>query len=136
VRRRAILAALVIVLVSSSARAADPDPWFARDKAAHFGVATGIAAGSYAVAAAVFDARGHALIAAGAFTIALGAGKEAADLAGLGTASWKDFAWDGIGTVVGLAVAWTVDRLVRGGSPRHPPFGAPQAGAAPVLLVF
>jgi putative lipoprotein len=140
VRRLAIAALFVIVtLGASSARAADPDPWFAADKAAHFGVSTGIAAGSYAGAACLFDARGHALLAAGGFTILVGVGKETADLAGLGSPSWKDLAWDGVGMVAGLAVAWGIDLLVRGVSDEHPLLARPRSRASassPLVLTF
>jgi len=116
------------MLASSPAAAADPDPdpWLATDKTLHFGVSAGIAAASYAASAAIFDARGHALLVAGGISLAAGAGKELLDLAGYGTPSWKDFVADMAGTVVGLAIAWSVDLLVRGVSDRHPLFLAPR----------
>ena len=119
---------LLTALVSSPASAAgpDPDPWFSEDKTLHFGVSAGIGAVSYAASAAEFDARGHALLAAGGVTLAVGAGKELLDLAGYGTPSWKDFVADVAGTIVGLAVAWSIDLLVRGVSGRHPLFVAPR----------
>src|SRR5205823_2549425 len=115
-------AALVAAILLSAplARAADDDPWLGRDKALHFGVSAGIAAGGYAAGAAIFDARGHALLFGGAIAAGCGIAKETADLAGFGDPSWKDLAWDGIGTVVGLAVAWGVDLLVRGLDQAHP----------------
>jgi putative lipoprotein len=117
-----LVAVVAVVACPSRARAAgaDPDPWFGQDKAAHFGVSAAIAAGGYGLGAAIFDARGHALIAGGALAIAAGAFKETLDLTGSGTASWKDLAWDGLGTVAGLAVAWTADLLIRGVSEKHP----------------
>lgn len=116
------------MLAASPARAADPDPdpWLGTDKALHFGVSAGIAAGSYAASAAIFDARGHALLVAGGVTLAVGAGKEMLDLAGYGTPSWKDFVADVAGTIVGLAVAWGVDLLVRGVDEQHPLLRAPR----------
>ncbi len=119
------------MLGSSSARAGDPDPWLGTDKALHFGVSAGIAAGSYAASAAVLEARGHALLLAGGVTLAVGAGKEALDLAGFGDPSWKDFVADVAGTIVGLAVAWSVDLLVRGVSDKHPLLGAPREPSTP-----
>lgn len=58
--------------------------------------------------------------------MALGAGvaKEVADLAGLGHPSWKDLAWDVVGTGTGLLVAWAIDALVvhlSGEGDRAPP---------------
>ncbi|MBX3201953.1 MAG: hypothetical protein KF894_27705 [Labilithrix sp.] len=129
------------VFTSSSATAVDRDPWLAQDKALHFGVSAGIAGGTYAAGAALFEARGHALLAAAGVTIAIGAGKEALDLAGFGTPSWRDFAANVAGTIVGLAVAWGVDLLVRGVSERRPlvlaPTATPGTSASPgVVLSF
>lgn len=128
--RQAASAALILLLVSPDAAAAgpvaDPDPWLATDKALHFGVSAGIASASYAVSAAVFDARGHALLVAGGVTLAAGAGKELLDFAGFGTPSWKDFAADVAGTLVGLAIAWSIDLAARGVGDRHPLVHAPR----------
>ena len=130
-RVRAGAAAVLVGLVLSSraASAADRDPWLAKDKALHFGISAGIAGGTYAASAAIFEARGHALLTAAGITIAIGAGKEALDLAGFGTPSWKDFAADVAGTIVGLAVAWSVDLLVRGVDDQRPLFRAPIAAS-------
>lgn len=105
---------LSLLLFSRSGRAADPDPWLGKDKALHFGFSAGIAGGSYALSASIFDARGHALLAAGGVTLAIGAGKELLDLAGYGSPSWRDFVADIAGTLAGLAIAWSIDLLVRG----------------------
>ncbi len=128
-RVRAGAAAVLVGLLLSSreAAAADPDPWLAKDKALHFGISAGIAGGTYAASAAIFEARGHALLTAAGVTIAIGAGKEMLDLAGYGTPSWRDFAADVAGTIVGLAVAWSVDLLVRGIGEERPLFQAPAA---------
>jgi putative lipoprotein len=120
------------VLLAGHAEASDPDPWFGRDKALHFGVSGLIASGSYAVSAAIFDARGHALLTAGGVSLAAGAGKELLDWAGYGDPSWKDFAADVAGTLVGLAVAWSVDLLVRGTGSDHPLFAAPAESAGAI----
>ncbi|MBX3204820.1 MAG: hypothetical protein KF764_07115 [Labilithrix sp.] len=130
--RRAWAAAAVLValvLASSTTAAADPDPWLAKDKALHFGVSAGIAGAAYAASASVFEARGHALLAAGGVTLAIGAGKEVLDLAGFGTPSWKDFAADVAGTIVGLAIAWSVDLLVRGVGEQQPLLRAPSSAS-------
>jgi len=47
-------------------------------------------------------------------------------MAGAGSPSWKDFTWDAIGTLVGLALGWSIDLLVRGASDRRPMFGTPR----------
>lgn len=131
---------LTVVASPLRARAADPDPWLGRDKALHFAASSTIAAGGYAIGAAFFEARGHALIVGGALAAAAGIGKEALDLAGFGDPSWRDLTWDGIGIAAGLAVAWSVDLLVRGVSERRPlllaPVIAPQGGGLALRVVF
>ncbi len=129
-RRRAFSAVLVVVasLSARGARADDAaDPWFGKDKALHFAVSGTLAAGGYAAGAALFDARGHALLFGGALALTAGVAKEAADVAGLGDPSWKDLAWDGIGTAAGLAVAWGIDLLFRGVSAKTPALAQPLA---------
>lgn len=108
-------------LVARTARA-DDDPWWGRDKALHFGVSAGIAAGGYGAGAWVFDKRRDALLLGAGLAVSAGVLKETLDLAGYGTPSWKDLAWDGIGTVAGLAVAWGIDLAVRGVSRERPLF--------------
>ena len=96
---------------------------------------------SYTASAAIFEARGHALLVAGGFTLAVGAGKELLDLAGWGDPSWRDFAADVAGTIVGLAIAWSVDLVIRGVGNEHPLFTlphrpAPAVGASPLVISF
>jgi putative lipoprotein len=121
VRRATIALVLAATLSARPVRAADADPWLGQDKALHFAVSAGIAAGGYAAGAALFDGRGKALLFGGGLAAAAGIAKETADLAGLGDPSWRDLAWDGIGLVTGLAVAWGLDLLIR---------GVPEAGPA------
>lgn len=128
-RSRSIAAVVTLAVVASSsrsARAADPDPWFGKDKALHFAATATIAAGGYTVGAFVFDARGHALIFGASLAFGVGIAKEALDLTGYGDPSWRDLTWDGIGTVAGAAAAWAADLLVRGVSDKHPLFLAPR----------
>ncbi|MET0591830.1 MAG: hypothetical protein ABW133_03965 [Polyangiaceae bacterium] len=114
----AVIALVLGVAAPKVARAdADPDPWFGRDKALHFAVAAGIAGTGYGVTTAFADDRWKALAVGGGAAVAAGALKEGIDAAGYGDPSWKDFAWDVAGAVVGVAVAWGVDVLVHGGDP-------------------
>lgn len=110
---------------SRPALAADDDFW-GRDKALHFGVSVALASGTYAVSASFFEARYPPLLLGAGVSLSLGVGKELADLAGLGTPSWKDLAWDVIGTVTGLALAYGLDLAIRGVSREHPAFGSPE----------
>jgi putative lipoprotein len=98
------------------ARAADPDPWFGRDKALHFGASALLAAGGYGATALSTDDRRVRLAVGGGFALSLGIAKELWDLSGHGDASWRDLTWDAVGTATGLAVAaavdWTIQRLL------------------------
>ena len=136
--RRARLGVVVVFLVAVSGGAlvpaesfaADDDPWTSTDKVIHYGVSAGIAAGGYTVGVFVFEPRAYALaLGAGVATVA-GVGKELADLGGYGNASWKDLAWDGLGMVTGLGLAWGVDLLIRGISASHPAFARLCGGIA------
>ena len=121
----------LVLAVETDARAeTDDDPWLGRDKVIHYGVSAGIAGGGYVAGALIFDKRAHALaLGAGAAAVA-GIGKEVADLGGYGNASWKDLAWDGLGMVTGLAIAWGIDCLIRGVSDEHPLFAWNRGGIA------
>lgn len=96
---------------SAPAVAADPDPWFSSDKALHFGACAGIAGLSYGTAALVWEDVGLRLGVGASVAVTAGIAKELLDLAGMGTPSWKDFAWDLLGAAVGLALAFGIDRL-------------------------
>lgn len=107
------IAILVCVGLSPMAAraAADPDPWLGRDKMLHFGVSTGLAAGGYAVSSLIWEGRSERLAAGAGFSLAIGAAKELYDMAGYGDPSWRDFAWDVVGTGAGLLLAWGIDEL-------------------------
>ena len=119
----ATLAAALLTASATSARAEpptpdpDPDPWFGSDKALHFGAGFGLAAGGYGFGAWAFEDRWSALAFGAGLTVALGAGKEGLDAAGLGEASWKDFVWDLVGGTLGLGVALSFDAALRGPEP-------------------
>jgi uncharacterized protein YfiM (DUF2279 family) len=131
---RPVVALVAVALFVSGAAPAtaraqqDPDPWIARDKAWHFDASLGIAAVTYTFATwKLTDSRGVGLAIAGGTTLAIGAAKEGLDALGLGDPSWKDFAWDAIGTVAGLAIAWGVDLMLGGVSADHPLLASPAA---------
>lgn len=107
--------ALAFMLTSAVASASDTDPWFGPDKAMHFGVSVGLAAGGYAASSPWLESRSERALVGGAFSLTLGASKELWDLAGHGDPSWRDFTWDVVGTALGLALAVGVDSLVSHG---------------------
>lgn len=120
------LATLLSVLATTRvARAADPDPWFGRDKALHFGVSAALASSTYAVMTTQYRARYPPLLIGGGLALAIGGAKEGLDSLGFGDPSWKDFTWDVIGTVVGLGLAWGLDLAIRGVGPDAPLFARP-----------
>jgi len=97
---------------------ADPDPWWGKDKALHFGVSTAIAGAGYGLSSlGTPDIRVRIAFGAGAGILA-GAAKELLDLSGTGDPSWKDFTWDVIGTFVGVGIAVSIDLAVRSLQPK------------------
>ena len=109
------------LLATGAAAADDRDPWLGPDKALHFGVSVGLAAGGYGASALVLDRPWQRAVAGGAFSLTLGAGKELYDLSGHGDPSWKDFTWDVLGTAVGLGIALLVDAALDKDSPKQEP---------------
>jgi putative lipoprotein len=122
--------ALVVLALATSfsvtVRADDGgDEWFGSDKVLHFGLSAGIAATTYTATTPLFDARYPPLLIGAAATLAIGGAKEAYDSVSGGDPSWKDFTWDAIGTVAGLAIGYALDLALRGVGPDHPWLGAP-----------
>ncbi len=108
-RARLIVAGL---LFAWPVAAEEPDPWWGRDKAVHFSVSAGLAAGGYAASSLVLEPRWQRAASGAGFSVTLGAGKEIYDATGTGHPSAKDFAWDLAGAAVGTALALLVDVLV------------------------
>ncbi len=135
----ALCAFLGVIAFAGGVRADATDPWISRDKAFHFDVSAGIAAVGYGVSAAwLVDARWKALAIGGGIALAAGAGKEIVDATGVfgGDPSWKDFTWDAIGAVAGLAIAWGVDLLLGGVDRTRPALGAPRVDLAPASVAL
>lgn len=107
----AIVSLAAVVFLSVSARA--DDDWLGRDKALHFGASAAIAGTGYGVTTSFTDRRALAFAVGGGVALGTGLAKEVLDAAGYGTPSWKDLAWDAIGTLVGLGIAYGVDALIR-----------------------
>jgi putative lipoprotein len=104
-----LLASLVI---PRPARAQEGDPWFARDKALHFGASAGLTLTGYTATALATPDPGHRLGVASALALGAGIGKEIADRYTGGDPSLRDLTWDVLGTASGLLVAWLIDHLV------------------------
>jgi putative lipoprotein len=117
--------ALVVTSVPRKARADDPDPWLGRDKLEHFLATDALASGTYTLTVTRVPARWQALALGAGMALGVGAAKEGWDALGHGDPSWRDFAWDAIGTVCGLGLAWGIDLLVRGVDDAHPLFRTP-----------
>jgi putative lipoprotein len=110
--RSIVLAVVVTLLGPLAAQADDTDRWLGPDKALHFGVSTGLAAGSYAGASLFLDQRWQRATAAAGFTLSLGAAKELYDATGHGDPSLRDFTWDMLGCAVGVGVSLLIDLLL------------------------
>ena len=107
------LAALLLALATSRrAEAQEQDPWWGPDKALHFSISAGLAAGGYGVSSVWLDPRWQRAAVGAGGAITLGAGKEIYDATGHGDPSFKDFTWDVAGAAVGTAIAFLVDVLV------------------------
>jgi putative lipoprotein len=109
--------ALALGLCQSSARAADPDPWWGPDKAFHFGFSAALASGGYGLGALASEDYGPRIALGSSIALAAGASKELLDLAGLGDPSFRDLAWDVVGTAVGIGITLSIDLAVRGAHP-------------------
>ena len=105
-------AAIALLLVTTTARAADPDPWFGTDKAIHFGFSAGLAIGGYHVAMTFSESPKVRLAYGASVALLAGIGKELWDASGNGNPSWKDLTWDVLGTAVGLAICLFIDQVI------------------------
>jgi putative lipoprotein len=112
-RLRPLLPAIALLLAfAPSARAADPDPWFGRDKGLHFGASFTLAGGGYG-GAALLTQRTDLRAATGAgLALSAGIAKEVYDRYAGGDPSWRDLTWDVVGTATGVVVAWLIDRYL------------------------
>lgn len=90
---------------------AEVDPWFGRDKWLHFGASAALGAGGYAIGSAFLEERPARVAFGSGLALSAGIAKELADLAGAGHPSWRDLAWDAVGTGIGVLLAFGVDEL-------------------------
>jgi uncharacterized protein YfiM (DUF2279 family) len=112
-RALAILPALALLLaLTPRARAAEPDPWFGRDKALHFGATFTLASGGYAGTALLSERQGVRAAAGAGLAMTAGVAKEIYDHYAGGDPSLRDLTWDVVGTATGVLVSYLLDRYV------------------------
>src|SRR5690242_7187583 len=97
---------------SADASAQTDDRWFGSDKVMHFALSADVAAGGYTFATGLFHNVPPRLAFGAVASLGFGIGKELYDLTGHGTASWRDLAWDVVGTASGLAVVWLLQEWI------------------------
>jgi putative lipoprotein len=135
-RRTSTFLAAFALTAAHPRDASASDDWFGRDKALHAGVSAALAGGAYALSSPFLETRaGRAAFGAG-FSLAVGAVKEGYDALGYGDPSWKDFAWDAIGTFAGVLVAWGIDLAIGGVDAREGVFGRPKSAAGALVITF
>jgi putative lipoprotein len=111
--RLPLAVALVVLFVAQpAAQAAEPDPWFGRDKVMHFSVSFALAGNAYADSSAFTKRTSIRVLSGVGVALSAGIAKELADRYDGGDASWRDLTWDAIGTATGTLVAWLVDRYL------------------------
>jgi len=103
---------MCFLLAAASPALAEPDPWWAQDKALHFSACFMLAGDGYATAAVLSKNRFHRLFAGFGAALAVGAAKEAYDSRSGGDASWRDMTWDMVGGATGTAISWLIDRYL------------------------
>ena len=133
-----ITTSIVLAVAGVTSKAsADDDPWFGADKGKHFGVSAALAAGGYGLGTIVFEDRWPCFVLGGGIALTAGVGKEIYDAMGYGHPSARDLVWDGVGTGVGLALAWAVDVMVRGNRDgKDTKDASVRVSGARVLVVF
>jgi uncharacterized protein YfiM (DUF2279 family) len=113
--RKLMLLWAIVATLSLQARtvhAQERDPWWGRDKAAHLTVSMGLSSLTYGLVRSQTDRKGLCLVWGASIGLGAGIAKEALDLAGLGTPSWKDLFWDALGTALGLGVSVGLDSVL------------------------
>ena len=102
------------------AHAAEPDPWFGRDKAEHYSVSLMLAADGYAGMTACSERPAIRAVGGGGFALLAGITKEIYDESTGRRFSWRDLTWDALGTATGTLVALLIDRYFSTSPGRHP----------------
>jgi putative lipoprotein len=112
-RSLAVALALAVFLAARPpVQAAEPDPWFGRDKVMHLSVSFALAGASYATAAGCTKRTSVRVLSGVGIAFSAGLAKELSDQYGGRGFSWRDLTWDAVGTATGTLVAWLVDRYL------------------------
>ncbi len=109
------LVTLVLCSALAVAQTAAADDWTGADKAAHFGfsLAFGAAAtASVPVAGGPAGPQWQPLALGFGIGLVPGLAKEGWDLTGRGDPSWKDMAWNTVGSLVGAGIVWAAQSLL------------------------
>lgn len=112
-RARTTFLVAAAVLLGAGRRARGEDRWLGRDKGLHAAASAAIAAAGYAASTPWIDAPAGRAAVGASLALTAGAAKEIWDARTGGDPSWKDFAWDAVGTAVGVGLALLVDRAAR-----------------------
>ena len=108
-----LLFILISLNISYDLRSSDLDPWFGEDKFIHFGASVGLSGLGYGFSALFLEEPWQRAIAGSGLSLLIGGLKEIADTQNGSVASWRDMAWNVIGTGVGAGAALGVDYLIR-----------------------
>ena len=106
------LALATLLAARPAAQAAEPDPWFGRDKVMHLSVSFALAGNGYADTTAFSKRTSTRVLLGAGIALSAGIAKEIYDRYGGSGLSWRDLTWDAIGTATGKLVAWLVDRYL------------------------
>jgi putative lipoprotein len=106
------LALAAWLVAQPAAQAAEPDPWFGRDKAMHFSVSFALAGNAYADSTPFTKRTSIRILTAVGVALSAGIAKEVYDQYEGRGFSWRDLTWDTVGTATGTLVAWLVDRYL------------------------
>jgi putative lipoprotein len=106
------LALAAFLAARPAASAAEPDPWFGRDKVMHLSVSFALAGIGYADTTAFSNRASVRALSGAGIALSAGIAKEIYDRYGGRGLSWRDLAWDAVGTATGTLVAWLVDRYL------------------------
>ncbi len=111
---------MLCIALTGAARA---DDWTGPDKTLHFAVSASISAGLGVTVLHFTGSTGDAVSSGLIGSLISGVAKELIDLAGRGTPSWKDLAWDALGAATGaiftlLWSKWVAPKIA--GEPESP----------------